>query len=136
MSHAFASDTVTEGVRIKAVSHYLPAQSNPDEHRYMFAYRIRISNESTRWVKLLSRHWVIINAEGERQDVEGPGVVGKMPALHPGDSFEYTSFCPLDTEWGTMEGTYRMQRENGETFDVVIGRFFLATSAPTAVPSR
>jgi ApaG protein len=59
-----------------------------------------------------------------------------MPALRPGESFEYTSFCPLDTEWGSMEGTYVMQRENGENFEAIIGRFFLATSAPIAVPSR
>lgn len=136
MARPFMSDTVTEEIRVRAVSQYLPTQSNPAEHRYMFAYRIVISNEGTRWAKLLSRHWVIINADGERQDVEGPGVVGKTPALSLGDSFEYTSFCPLDTEWGTMEGTYQMQRENGEIFDVNIGRFFLATNAPEVIPSR
>lgn len=136
MARPFMSDTVTGGIRIRAVSQYLPGQSNPAEHRFMFAYRIIISNESMHWTKLVSRHWVIINADGERQDVEGSGVVGKTPALSPGESFEYTSFCPLDTEWGSMEGTYQMQREDGETFDVNIGRFFLATNAPETIPTR
>lgn len=129
------SDTVTHGMRIKALAQYMPKQSNTAENRFMFSYRIVISNEGTQWARLLSRHWVIINAHGERQDVQGPGVVGKTPALARGESFEYTSFCPLDTEWGTMEGSYQMQREDGTIFDAVIGRFFLATNAPTMAPS-
>lgn len=136
MSHPFTSDTITHGIRVRAAAHYLPGQSSPGEGRYMFAYRIVISNESAGRAKLLSRHWVIINANGERQDVEGPGVVGKTPALEPGESFKYTSFCPLDTEWGSMEGTYSMQRDEGEEFDVVIGRFFLATNAPALATSK
>jgi ApaG protein len=76
---------------------------------------------------------VIINGNGDREDVQGPGVVGKFPSLAPGEYFEYMSFCPLDTEWGTMEGTYRMQREDGTQFDAVIGRFFLAVNAPHEV---
>lgn len=95
----------------------------------MFAYRITIKNEGVQRVRLISRHWVIINGDGDREDVEGPGVVGKFPTLAPGEEFQYTSFCPLDTEWGTMEGTYRMQREDGSLFDAVIGRFFLAMNA-------
>ena len=81
-------------------------------------------------MRLLSRRWVIINGDGDREDVAGRGVVGKTPSLAPGDMFEYTSFCPLDTEWGTMEGTYQMQREDGTLFDIVIGRFYLAVNAP------
>lgn len=136
MSQPFTSDTITHGIRVRAAAHYLPGQSSPAEGRYMFAYRIVISNESASSVKLLSRHWVIINGNGVRQDVEGPGVVGKTPALEPGGSFKYTSFCPLDTEWGSMEGTYRMERDEGEEFDAVIGRFFLATNAPALATSK
>lgn len=129
MSDQFSSKTVTEGVRVRAAALYLPDQSQPAAGRYMFAYRVSIGNEGTQRVRLLSRHWVIINGSGDREDVEGPGVVGKFPSLAPGEQFEYTSFCPLDTEWGTMEGSFRMQREDGTLFDVIIARFFLAATA-------
>lgn len=133
MAHRLGSETVTEGIRIRATALYSPDQSRPGESRYVFAYRIMMRNESHDRVRLLSRHWVIINGNGDREDVEGPGVVGKFPQLAPGEVFEYTSFCPLDTEWGTMEGTYRMQRDDGSQFDAVIGRFYLARNAPHEV---
>lgn len=133
MPHSLISDTVTEGIRVRAVASYLADQSRPSEHKFVFAYKIAISNEGTKRARLISRHWVIINGNGDREDVEGPGVVGKYPNLGYGDVFEYTSFCPLDTEWGTMEGTYRMQSEDGTQFDVLIGRFYLARSAPHMV---
>lgn len=127
--HSLSSDTVTEGIRVQAEAAYLPDQSHPAANKYVFAYSISIANEGTKRARLLSRHWVIINGNGDREDVEGPGVVGKYPNLGTGDVFEYTSFCPLDTEWGTMEGTYRMQRDDGTTFDVNIGRFYLTMQA-------
>ncbi|MDL1892821.1 Co2+/Mg2+ efflux protein ApaG [Sphingobacteriales bacterium CHB3] len=130
MPHSLLSDTTTEGIRVRAIATYLADQSQPSENKFVFAYRVFISNEGTKPARLISRHWVIINGNGDREDVEGPGVVGKYPRLAPGDVFEYTSFCPLDTEWGTMEGTYRMQSEDGSEFDVVIGRFYLACNAP------
>ncbi len=133
MARTLTSETLTEGIRIRAAALYAPDQSRPAEQRFVFAYRIMIRNEGTQSVRLLSRHWVIINGNGDREDVEGPGVVGKFPHLAPGESFEYMSFCPLDTEWGTMEGTYRMQREDGTQFDALIGRFFLAVNAPHEV---
>ena len=133
MPESFTSEIVTEGVRVQAIASYLPGQSSPGESKFVFAYRIRISNEGTRRARLLSRHWVIINGNGDREDVEGPGVVGKHPSLAHGDMFEYTSFCPLDTEWGSMEGTYKMQRDDGTEFDVRIARFYLSTSAPQVV---
>ena len=131
MPHSLVSDTVTEGIRVHAIARFLRDQSDPSDSKYVFAYRITISNEGTKRARLLSRHWVIINGNGDREEVRGPGVVGKTPNLTPGDDFEYTSFCPLDTEWGTMEGTFRMQREDGTTFDAVVGRFFLAMNAPS-----
>lgn len=130
MPHTLMSDTVTEGIRVRAIATFLADQSNPPEGEFIFAYSITISNEGTKRARLLKRHWVIINGNGDREDVEGSGVVGKTPNLAPGDMFEYTSFCPLNTEWGTMEGTYRMQREDGTTFDAAIGRFYLAMNAP------
>jgi ApaG protein len=133
MSKALMSDTITEGIRVRATAMFLHEQSAPSEGKYVFAYHIAISNEGTRSARLLSRHWVIINGNGDREDVQGPGVVGKMPVIAPGDEFQYTSFCPLDTEWGTMEGTYRMQRDDGALFDVAIGRFFLVMNPPSAV---
>ena len=130
MPHTLMSDKVTDGIRVRAMATYLRDQSQPSENKFFFAYKIIISNEGTKRARLLSRHWVIINGNGDREDVEGPGVIGKTPNIAPGDAFEYTSFCPLNTDWGTMEGTYRMQREDGTVFDVVIGRFYLAMNAP------
>ncbi len=76
-------------------------------------------------VQLVSRHWIIIDAYGRREDVSGPGVVGQTPRLEPGKAFKYQSFCPLRTVWGTMEGEYQMRYDDGETFDVQIARFYL-----------
>jgi ApaG protein len=89
-----------------------------------------ISNQGERRAKLKSRHWVILDADNNRQEVRGPGVVGKFPDLAPGESFEYCSGCPLATKWGTMEGSYVFQREDGSEFEVSIGRFFLAPGNP------
>lgn len=130
MTHQLMSETVTGGIRIRAVASYLPGESFPAEEKYLFAYKVSIANEGKQSARLLSRHWVIINGNGDREDVEGPGVVGKTPHLAPGDMFEYTSFCPLNTDWGTMEGTYLMQRDDGSTFEAAIGRFYLAVNAP------
>jgi len=127
-----SSDTVTEGIRIQADPSYVPDQSNPPKAEYLFAYHIRMTNEGKEIVRLVSRHWIIINANGGQHEVRGPGVVGKHPKLTPGESFEYSSFCPLDTEWGTMEGSFEMERENGDHFQVAIGRFFLTTTGPTS----
>ena len=120
------TETTTRGVRIGVTSFYLPEQSKADERRHVFAYRILILNEGSVRVKLLSRHWIIIDADGEREEVRGPGVVGETPTLEPGQGFKYTSYCPLHTPWGTMEGTYQMLDENRERFDVEIGRFILS----------
>jgi len=119
------SDTMTEGIRIRVSAQYLPEQSLPDHRRYAFVYRVRISNEGDEWAKLLSRRWVIRDAVGETEVVEGPGVVGETPELEPGQSHEYLSGCPLPTPWGTMEGHYVMQRRDGRSFEAAIGRFFL-----------
>ena len=125
------SDVVTQGVRIQVASQYLPEQSDPDHSQYAFAYRVRILNEGTETATLRSRRWVIRDADGEVEIVEGPGVVGEEPRLEAGEQFEYVSGCPLETSWGTMEGHYVMEREDGSTFEAEVGRFFLA---PTVAP--
>jgi ApaG protein len=130
-----SSDTVTQGIRVQAAAQYMPGESDPDGKRFLYVYRIRIKNEGTRRAKLRSRHWIILDADNQREDVRGPGVVGKTPDLQPGESFEYMSSCPLKTTWGTMEGTYTFEREGGESFEVAIGRFFLVPTAPKIVPA-
>ena len=128
------SCTVTQGVRISVTPEFLPAKSDATAGRYTFAYHIVIANEGDRRAKLRSRHWIILDAHGVRRDVHGMGVVGAFPDLAPGEQYQYSSFCPLETHWGTMEGTFLMERETGETFDAAIGRFYLI--APAAETDR
>ncbi len=120
------SETVTEGIRVRVVPTYLPDQSDPERSQYIFTYRIHIKNEGPVAAKLLSRHWTITDAEGARQDVKGEGVVGEQPRIAPGKTYEYESFCPLETRWGTMEGIFVMEREDGVVFDARVSRFYLA----------
>ncbi|HSF38912.1 MAG TPA: Co2+/Mg2+ efflux protein ApaG [Thermoanaerobaculia bacterium] len=120
------SDTTTQGIRIQVESFYDEDRSSPQESYYFFAYQVRISNQGERKVQLVSREWLITDANGETQRVQGPGVVGEQPVLAPGDSFEYTSFCPISTPVGAMQGSYRMVLENGDSFDAEIAPFALA----------
>lgn len=125
-----ASETITSGIRVIVKPHYEAEHSDPEESRYVFSYHVTIRNESERKVQLQRRHWIIINGDGDKQEVHGPGVVGFTPTLAPGEEFSYSSYCPLDTEFGTMEGEYRMRdEEESEEFDVAIGRFYLAVNA-------
>ena len=130
------SDEITQGIRVGAAAFYLPQESDPDDNRYAFGYTIVIANEGDRPAQLLRRHWVIIDANGHREDVRGPGVVGETPRLEPGQAFKYQSFCPLGTPWGTMEGTYTMQRDDGDTFEAKIGRFYLRLPSREPAGSR
>ena len=125
------SDATTRGIRVQAQSFYDEESSSPAESYYFFAYQVRISNLGTETAQLVSREWFITDANGETQRVQGPGVVGEQPVLAPGESFEYTSFCPLTTPVGAMRGTYRMVLENGESFEAEIAPFGLAV--PNAV---
>ncbi|MBX3386628.1 MAG: Co2+/Mg2+ efflux protein ApaG [Phycisphaeraceae bacterium] len=124
-----SSERTTHGVRVSVWPSYLPDQSDPADHKFVFAYRIRITNESAVTVRLESREWTIIDADGDRKVVRGEGVVGQRPLLGPGQSFEYSSLCPLETSWGTMEGHYRFRAVDpaspAEEFDAQIGRFLL-----------
>jgi ApaG protein len=119
------SEAVTQGLRVSVEARYSPDHSNPAGNQWFFLYTIRIANEGSETCQLLSRHWVIRNATGRVEEVRGPGVVGQQPVLEPGESFEYTSGCPLDTPYGSMQGTYQMVSESGQHFDVEIARFEL-----------
>jgi ApaG protein len=125
------SDTTTRGIRVQVTSFYDAERSSPQENYYFFAYQVRISNVGSETAQLVSREWIITDANGEVQKVQGPGVVGEQPVLAPGESFEYTSFCPLTTPVGAMQGSYRMVAANGDSFDAMIDPFSLAV--PNAV---
>jgi ApaG protein len=113
-------------VRVSVVPEYLPEHSNPGRQEWMHAYTVTITNSGGATVRLLSRHWVITNAHGSEEHVRGSGVVGEQPVLRSGESFTYTSGCPMDTEVGTMHGTYNMEDEAGAQFDATIAPFTLA----------
>ncbi len=122
------SEACTHGVRVAVRPVYLPQQSKPDAGQYVWAYRIRITNESDQTVQLRTRHWIIVDADGQRRDVEGDGVVGQQPVLAPGETFEYTSVCPLETDWGTMEGSFRFEAVGNADvpeFDAMVARCYL-----------
>jgi ApaG protein len=119
------SNALTQGIRVTVSSNYIPAQSAPKARRYVFAYTVRIANEGTEAAQLKSRHWIITDGNGKVEQVKGPGVVGEQPMLRPGEHFEYTSGCVLETPRGSMEGTYQMVREGGAEFDATIAPFAL-----------
>lgn len=121
------SDITTHGIRVGATAYYLPEESEADDGRFFFGYRIVIHNTRDDTVQLLTRHWDIIDGDGDIKQVDGKGVVGEQPTLQPGQAFRYNSFCPLETSWGTMEGHYQFRAEDGKRFDVVIDRFYLTT---------
>ena len=125
-THLFTSEATTNGVRVKVRSRFSPEHSHPASGRWFFLYTIEIKNEGPSPVQLLSRHWVIEDADSKVQEVKGPGVVGEQPRLSPGESFEYTSGCPLTTPFGTMRGTYQMVRDDGSKFDAVVAPFTLS----------
>jgi len=119
------SEALTHGIRVRVEASFVPERSRPADGHWFFAYTITIANEGDEPAQLLSRHWVITDAEGRVEEVRGPGVVGQQPRLAPGQSFEYTSFCPLRTPFGTMHGTYQMIAARGP-FEVEIAPFSLA----------
>jgi len=122
----FTSEAVTRGVRVRVKSTYDADRSRPSQSQWFFLYTIRIANEGTDTVQLLTRHWIITDATGHVEEVRGPGVIGEQPILAPGESFEYTSGCPLTTPFGTMKGTYQMSTRDGERFDAQIAEFELS----------
>jgi ApaG protein len=119
------STAVTSGIRVDVQSQFRPERSTPG--RWLFSYSIRITNQGEAPAQLVSRHWIITDAHGEREEVAGEGVVGQQPRLEAGAHFDYTSFCILRTPHGSMQGTYRMKRDDGSTFEAEIAPFALVT---------
>jgi ApaG protein len=114
----------TAGLVVRVEPQFLPEESDPDANRFMWAYTIEIENRSPETVKLVSRYWRIMDENGLTQEVRGAGVVGQQPVLEPGESFRYTSGCPLGAPSGVMVGAYSMQRvENGDAFEIAVPAF-------------
>jgi ApaG protein len=111
---------------VSVVPQYLAEQSNPDEDEYLFAYTVTVRNTGEVAAKLLSRHWIITDADGDVEEVRGDGVVGEQPVLRPGEAFQYTSGCPLTTPVGSMKGTYHCVAEDGMRFDAAVPEFILS----------
>ncbi len=119
------SDTVTEKIRVEVLSRHAPENSRPGEGEWVFQYTVRITNQGDDTVQLLSRHWIITDALDHNEEVSGPGVVGQQPVLQPGESFTYSSWCPLRTPTGSMRGSYRMAGPGGRQFDIDVAPFAL-----------
>jgi ApaG protein len=119
------TQAVTRSIRVSVEPQFLPQQSEPDDNRYVWSYTIDIENEGTETVQLKSRVWTITDEKGRVEEVSGPGVVGKMPVLKPGEKFRYTSGCPLPTPSGIMVGRFQMTTSVGEAFDIVVPAFSL-----------
>jgi ApaG protein len=120
------SDTTTRGIRIQVESIYVEERSDPQESYFFFAYHVVISNVGSETAQLMSREWIITDSDGNVERVEGDGVVGEQPLLAPGQVFEYTSFCPLRTSMGSMQGSYLMRPVGSEPFRAEIAAFTLA----------
>jgi len=140
IEHHHGSDTTTRGLRVQVKPQFVPDEdldANAPHlgtgeqwkgRRFIFAYHITVTNQSERTVQLLRRRWRIVDADGDVNVVEGDGVVGRQPTLKPGQAFEYASYCPLSTPWGTMEGAYIfIEPGTREEFEVAVGRFYLVS---------
>jgi ApaG protein len=131
LEHMPSSEAITRNIRVRVQSQYDPSRSSPQQSRWFFLYTVKITNEGPDTVQLMSRHWVITDGMGKVEEVIGPGVVGNQPVLAPGQSFEYTSGCPLTTPFGSMHGTYQMVKRGAaikqgeEQFEIEIAPFTL-----------
>jgi ApaG protein len=125
------SEAVTNDIRVEVLSLYSPTNSRPLQGAWVFQYTVRITNQGSETVQLVSRHWIITDALEHVDEVQGPGVVGEQPVLAPGESYKYSSWCPLKTPTGVMRGTYQMVRAGGGQFDIEIAPF--ALKAPYTV---
>lgn len=118
-------EQITRGIRVRVLPNFLADQSDPEECRYLWSYTVTIENRGEETVQLIARYWQITDEVGRMQEVRGPGVVGAQPVLEPGQSFEYTSGCPLPTASGAMSGRYLMRAASGEAYEVDIPIFLL-----------
>ena len=119
------STALTDGIRVEVQCAFRPDRSEPRQRRWLFTYTVTIRNEGKVPARLASRHWIITDGEGRREEVVGDGVVGRQPRLEAGEAHQYTSFCVLPTSHGSMSGTYRMLRDDGTTFEAEIAPFSL-----------
>jgi len=126
-----SSEATTRGVHVRVESQFDRSRSAPHQGQWFFRYTVKITNQGEEAVQLVSRHWIITNGDGQVEEVRGPGVVGHQPKLGPGESFEYSSGCPLHTAYGFMRGTYQMVTPSGDAFDAEVADFEL--SEPYAV---
>jgi ApaG protein len=122
----FLSEATTRSIRVSVQSQFDPSRSSPGNSQWFFLYTVKIANEGKETVQLVSRHWIITDGMGKVEEVQGPGVIGKQPTLAPGQSFEYTSGCPLTTPFGSMHGTYQMINQTAEQFEIEIAPFTLS----------
>ncbi len=127
------SDITTRGFRVGATAFYRPGDSEPDDRRFVFGYRVVILNESDRPARLMRRQWEIVDGNGKVKEIDGKGVVGEQPYLEPGRAFKYISQTVLETPWGTMQGRYGMESDAGEAFEIEVQRFYLT---PQTKPER
>jgi ApaG protein len=116
---------VTNDIRVEVEPNYVPDQSKPKSHFFFFSYRVKITNLGIKTTQLVSRHWIVTDGNGVVHEVRGSGVVGYEPILAPGDTFEYSSYCPLPTPTGNMRGTFQMIDQHRKQFPVKIPLFFL-----------
>lgn len=119
------SEAVTNDIRVEVLARHSRENSRPSQMEWAFEYTVRITNQGQETVQLLSRHWIIADALENTREVKGAGVVGEQPVLKPGESFKYSSWCPLPTPTGTMRGTYQMVSQNGARFDIEVAPFAL-----------
>jgi ApaG protein len=119
------SDAITRNIRVEVLSRYSPENSQPTQGKWVFQYTIRITNQGSETVQLISRHWIITDATEQVSEVKGEGVVGHQPVLAPGESFKYSSWCPLETPFGSMHGSYQMVTADGGEFEAEIAPFAL-----------
>lgn len=131
MRHFFPNAETTRGITVRVAPRYLPEQSDPQAPRFVWSYHVRIENHGEVEVQLLRRHWLITDAYGRSNEVDGDGVVGEQPLIAPGGAFDYISGCPLPTTSGSMRGHYTMRSEGG-LFDVAIPGFMLQRPASAA----
>ncbi|MBK7861922.1 MAG: Co2+/Mg2+ efflux protein ApaG [Archangiaceae bacterium] len=120
-----STTATTDGVRVSVKPSFWPERSQPQSGQFAFTYTVSITNVGNATVQLVSRHWIITDANGRVEEVRGDGVVGKKPRLEPGEAFEYTSWAMLRTPFGTMRGSYAMERPDGQTFEAKIAEFAL-----------
>lgn len=126
---------ITRAIAVSVETAYREANSSPGDSQYLWAYRVTIENQGRETVQLRSRHWMITNARGEYTEVKGPGVVGEQPLLKPGESYAYTSGAALNTPSGMMGGSYQMETDSGEWFDIEIPTFSLDSPNQDGLPN-